>query len=76
MKSSRAIAPKQPTVVVIAGPNGAGKSTAAPYLLKQALGILEGSMPFRVELDITGSDAVGRCILGKRQAPADCLANA
>jgi len=33
--------PKQPTVVVIAGPNGAGKSTAAPYLLKQALSILE-----------------------------------
>ena len=32
---------KQPKVVVIAGPNGAGKSTAAPYLLKQALGILE-----------------------------------
>lgn len=31
----------QPTVVVIAGPNGAGKSTAAPFLLKQALGILE-----------------------------------
>jgi predicted ABC-type ATPase len=33
--------PKHPTVVVIAGPNGAGKSTAAPYLLKDALGILE-----------------------------------
>ncbi len=33
--------PKQPTVVVIAGPNGAGKSTAAPFLLKQGLGILE-----------------------------------
>jgi predicted ABC-type ATPase len=33
--------PKQPTVVVIAGPNGAGKSTAAPFLLRQALGILE-----------------------------------
>jgi predicted ABC-type ATPase len=32
---------KQPTIVVIAGPNGAGKSTAAPFLLKQALGILE-----------------------------------
>ncbi len=32
---------KRPTVVVIAGPNGAGKSTAAPFLLKQALGILE-----------------------------------
>lgn len=33
--------PKQPTVVVIAGPNGAGKSTAAPFLLKDALGVLE-----------------------------------
>ncbi len=41
MMPSRATKPKQPTVVVIAGPNGAGKSTAAPYLLKQALGILE-----------------------------------
>lgn len=41
MKPVRASKPKQPTVVVIAGPNGAGKSTAAPYLLKQALGILE-----------------------------------
>lgn len=41
MTPARASKPKQPTVVVIAGPNGAGKSTAAPYLLKQALGILE-----------------------------------
>lgn len=41
MKPARASKPKQPTVVVIAGPNGAGKSTAAPFLLKQALGILE-----------------------------------
>jgi predicted ABC-type ATPase len=41
MKISRPAKPKQPTVVVIAGPNGAGKSTAAPFLLKQALGILE-----------------------------------
>ena len=41
MTSTRASKPKQSTVVVIAGPNGAGKSTAAPYLLKQALGILE-----------------------------------
>ena len=41
MKAARVIKPKRPTVVVIAGPNGAGKSTAAPYLLKQALGILE-----------------------------------
>ena len=41
MKPARVVKPKQPTVVVIAGPNGAGKSTAAPFLLKQALGILE-----------------------------------
>lgn len=41
MKISRPAKLKQPTVVVIAGPNGAGKSTAAPFLLKQALGILE-----------------------------------
>ena len=41
MKTSPASRTRQPTVVVIAGPNGAGKSTAAPYLLKQALGILE-----------------------------------
>lgn len=41
MKPARTTKPKQPTVVVIAGPNGAGKSTAAPFLLKQALGILE-----------------------------------
>ena len=41
MKTSLASRTRQPTVVVIAGPNGAGKSTAAPYLLKQALGILE-----------------------------------
>ena len=41
MKSARATKPTQPTVVVIAGPNDAGESTAAPYLLKQALGILE-----------------------------------
>jgi predicted ABC-type ATPase len=41
MTTARASKPKRPTVVVIAGPNGAGKSTAAPYLLKQALGVLE-----------------------------------
>ncbi len=41
MKTTPSTKPKQPTIVVIAGPNGAGKSTAAPYLLKQALGILE-----------------------------------
>ena len=41
MKPASPSKPKQPTLVVIAGPNGAGKSTVAPYLLKQALGILE-----------------------------------
>jgi len=35
-----------------------------------------GSMPFRVEVDITGSDGLARCILVKWQAPSDCLANA
>lgn len=30
-----------PNVVVIAGPNGAGKSTAAPFLLRDTLGINE-----------------------------------
>jgi len=30
-----------PNVVVLAGPNGAGKSTAAPFLLRDALGIDE-----------------------------------
>ena len=41
MKAAPGRKPKRPIVVVIAGPNGAGKSTAAPYLLKQALGIFE-----------------------------------
>ena len=35
-----------------------------------------GSMPFCVELDITGSDAVARCIWAARQAPTDCWASA
>jgi predicted ABC-type ATPase len=30
-----------PQVIIIAGPNGAGKSTLAPYLLKDAFGLLE-----------------------------------
>lgn len=41
MKPTGTVRRKRPTVVVIAGPNGAGKSTAAPFLLKQALGIFE-----------------------------------
>ena len=41
MKPNPVSKTRPPTVVVIAGPNGAGKSAAAPYLLKQALGILE-----------------------------------
>ncbi|HEX8162615.1 MAG TPA: hypothetical protein VF538_12130 [Pyrinomonadaceae bacterium] len=30
-----------PQVVVIAGPNGAGKSTLAPFLLRDAFGLME-----------------------------------
>src|SRR5919205_2537580 len=30
-----------PHVVVIAGPNGAGKTTAAPFLLRDTLGVTE-----------------------------------
>lgn len=41
MNAPHASSSRQPIVVVIAGPNGAGKSTAAPFLLKEALGILE-----------------------------------
>ena len=32
---------RHPSVIVLAGPNGAGKSTAAPFLLGNALGVLE-----------------------------------
>src|SRR5438105_10060259 len=30
-----------PLIVVVAGPNGAGKTTAAPFLLRDALGVRE-----------------------------------
>jgi len=30
-----------PAIVVLAGPNGAGKTTAAPFLLRDALGVRE-----------------------------------
>ena len=30
-----------PRVIVIAGPNGAGKTTAAPFLLRDTLGVTE-----------------------------------
>ncbi len=30
-----------PSVIVLAGPNGAGKTTAAPWLLRQTLGVVE-----------------------------------
>lgn len=30
-----------PSVIVLAGPNGAGKTTAAPWLLRQTLGVFE-----------------------------------
>jgi predicted ABC-type ATPase len=31
----------RPHVIVLAGPNGAGKSTAAPFVLRQTLGVVE-----------------------------------
>jgi predicted ABC-type ATPase len=31
----------RPHVIVLAGPNGAGKSTAAPFILRQTLGVVE-----------------------------------
>src|SRR5437763_256261 len=33
--------PTEPSIVVVAGPNGAGKTTAAPFLLRDALGLRE-----------------------------------
>ena len=35
-----------------------------------------GSMPFSVELDITGSDGPARCTSVQQRAAADCLASA
>jgi predicted ABC-type ATPase len=35
------VAGETPHVVVIAGPNGAGKTTAAPFLLRDTLGVTE-----------------------------------
>jgi hypothetical protein len=48
----------------------------ARFKNRHDLVVFEGSMPFCVELDITDSDALARCIWAKRQAPADCLASA
>jgi predicted ABC-type ATPase len=39
-----------PSIVVLGGPNGAGKTTAAPYLLREALGIA----------DFVNADAIAR----------------
>lgn len=33
--------PQRPMVVILAGANGAGKTTAAPFLLRDEMGIME-----------------------------------
>ncbi|KAA0215371.1 MAG: zeta toxin [Leptolyngbya sp. PLA3] len=35
------MSPEPPSIVILAGPNGAGKSTAAPFLIRDTLGISE-----------------------------------
>lgn len=62
-----------PDVILIGGPNGAGKSTAAPFLLRDYLGILEfvnadtvaqGLAAFSPE---RAAVAAGRIVLGRLQ---------
>ena len=59
----------QPTLVVIAGPNSAGKSTTAPFLLKQAMGILEFVNAYQIAVGLsayapeTVAFAAGRIML-------------
>jgi predicted ABC-type ATPase len=72
---------KQLTIVVIAGPNGAGKSTAAPFLLKQALGILEFVNADQIASGLsayspeTVAFQAGRIMLNRLHELADSQAN-
>src|SRR2546421_7990119 len=56
-------------VIVIAGPNGAGKTTLAPFLLRDALGIMEYVNADPIALGLSGFDpasvefAAGRVML-------------
>lgn len=47
---------EQPHVIVIAGPNGAGKTTLAPFLLRDALGVLEYVNADPIALGLSGFD--------------------
>lgn len=48
-----------PNVVVIAGPNGAGKSTAAPFLLRDTLGINEFVNADQIAAGLSGFNPEG-----------------
>lgn len=45
---------EQPQVIVIGGPNGAGKTTLAPFLLRDALGLLEYVNADPIALGLSG----------------------
>lgn len=65
-----------PSVVVIAGPNGAGKSTAAPFLLRDTLGIREFVNADQIAAGLSAFNpegaafAAGRAMLSQLQALA------
>src|SRR3954452_10640772 len=70
-----------PQVIVIAGPNGAGKTTAAPFLLRDTLGVTEfvnadtiaqGLSAFEPEQVAT---AAGRVMLARLKELAERRAN-
>jgi predicted ABC-type ATPase len=50
-----------PSIVVVAGPNGAGKTTAAPFLLRDALGVREyvNADPIAAGLSAFAPESVG-----------------
>src|SRR5437588_2036195 len=45
-----------PQVIIIAGPNGAGKTTLAPFLLRDALAVLEYVNADPIALGLSGFD--------------------
>ena len=57
---------EQPQVIIIAGPNGAGKSTLAPFLLRDALGVLEYVNADPIALGLSGFDPASVAIAAGR----------
>ena len=61
----------QHSIVIVAGPNGAGKTTAAPFLLRDALGVREyvNADPIAAGLSAFAPESVaiaaGRVMLGR-----------